>query len=102
MKTRYAITAKAYDKRGRLLGVGCNSYTKTHPLQAHFAKMAGEPYRKNLHAEIAAILKVGDKKIHKLQIFRFDKEDRPALSAPCKTCQEAIRAYGIKKVEYSL
>ena len=54
MKARQFIIAKCYDKRGQLLSVGVNSYTKTHPLQAYFAKKVGHSERQFLHAEIHA------------------------------------------------
>jgi len=39
----FNLTATLYDKRGRKLAVGTNSYTKTHPLQGKFAVEAGKP-----------------------------------------------------------
>lgn len=102
MKTRYKITAKAYDKRGRLVSTGENSYKKTHPIQAHFAKLAGEDYKTKLHAEISAILRAGDKRIHRIEIFRFDKNGNRVNAMPCRTCQKAIEAYKIKEVCYTV
>jgi hypothetical protein len=37
----YEITAMAYNKKGRLIAVGKNSYFKTHPLQAKYSAKAG-------------------------------------------------------------
>jgi tRNA(Arg) A34 adenosine deaminase TadA len=91
-KKRYLIKATCYDKRGRKLSQGVNSYTKTHPIQAYFAQRVGEPMKKYLHAEIAAIIKAGDTPIHTIEISH----------KPCKICQEAIKAYGIKRVVYAV
>lgn len=99
---RYSITAYIYDRRGRVLSVGKNSYVKTHPLQAHHAQKCGEPYRRFLHAEIHAISLCKDlTKAHRMEIFRFDSEGRPALAKPCKVCQSAIEAAGINHVEHT-
>lgn len=102
MVTKYSITAKCYDKRGRLLSTGHNSYTKTHPIQAYFAAKVGHPSRKYLHAEIAAIIKAGDKKIHRIEISRFNKQHQQRNAKPCPICKEAIKAYGIKFISWTI
>jgi len=102
MKTRHILTARAFDKKGRLLSTATNSYTKTHPIQAYFAERVGQQAKVYLHAEIAAIIKAGDKKIHKLVITRFNPRTHKALNAaPCPICQEAIKAYGIELVSFT-
>lgn len=98
---KYFINARCYDKRGKLLSVAFNSYTKTHPLQAYFAQRVNLPEKEYLHAEIAAILKAKGKKIHRIVVERFDKHGQPALAKPCLICNEAIKAYGIKVVEFT-
>lgn len=101
MTQRYEIRAICYDKKGSKLSVGYNSYNKTHPLQKYFANRVGHTHKEYLHAEIAAILKAKDKKIHRIVVERFDKHGRPALAKPCPICNEAIKAYGIKVVEFT-
>ena len=54
-KKRFNIVATVYDKRGRKLTEGTNSYTKTHTLQAKFAVQVGLDDKVFLHAEIAEI-----------------------------------------------
>jgi deoxycytidylate deaminase len=93
-KKRYIITAECYDKRGKLLSYATNSYKKTHPIQKHFAELAGEPARIYLHAEILAILRAGQQPIHTLVI----KNTNGYHSDPCPTCRKAIEAYGIKQL----
>lgn len=101
-KKRFSVTAIIYDKRGRVLSVGQNSYVKTHPLQAAYARRAGEPYKVYLHAEIHAITRCPDlSKAHKIAVFRFDEEGSPADAEPCKICQSAITGAGIKYVEFT-
>lgn len=99
---KYSIKAICYDKRGRIISIGTNSYSKTHPIQAYFAKKTKEDYKIYLHAEIDAILKAKGKNIHKIHVIRFDKNGNQALAAPCKTCMEAIKAFGVKEISYTL
>lgn len=102
MKIRPILTARCYDKKGRLLSTATNNYKKTHPLQAYFASKVGQPAKIYLHAEIAAIIKAGDKQIHKLVITRYNPKTHKALNAkPCPVCQEAIKAYGISLVSWT-
>lgn len=102
MNKRYQITAIIYDKRGRVLSVGQNSYVKTHPLQAHHARIAGEPHRYYLHAEVHAIARCQDlTKAHRIKIFRFLENGTPGNAKPCKVCESAITSAGIKVVEHT-
>lgn len=102
MTKRYSLTAIIYDKRGRVMSVGKNSYVKTHPLQAAHAELAGEPYKVFLHAEIHAISLCRDlKKAHSMKIFRFLENGSPADARPCSVCCSAIKAAGIKIVTHT-
>jgi len=102
MTKRYQITAIIYDKRGRVMSVGKNSYVKTHPLQAAHAKRAGEPNKVFLHAEIHAISLCRDlTKAHSMKIFRFLEDGSPALARPCVVCNSAIKASGIEIVDHT-
>lgn len=99
---RYNITAIIYDKRGRVLSVGKNSYIKTHPLQAQHAREAGEPHKVFLHAEVHAISRLKDlTRAHSMKIFRFLEDGSPALARPCRVCQSAIKAAGIEVVDHT-
>ena len=97
----FQITAKCYNKRGRLISVGTNSYRKTHPVQQHFASQVGLPEKIYMHAEIAALLKAGQKKVHKIVVERFDVNGNPALAEPCPICKAAIKAWGVAYVEHT-
>ena len=102
MSKRQSITAMIYDKRGRVLSVGQNSYAKTHPQQKKYAEMMGEPHKEFLHAEISAIVKCFDlKKAYKISVFRFNGDGSPALAKPCKICESAIKAAGIKVITHT-
>jgi len=100
MKTRYFIYATAINKHGTTISKGKNSYTKSHPLQAYFAKKVGRPEQIYLHAEIQCILNAKGDEIYELKI---ERDDRKSLrnAKPCPICMEAIRAFGIKKITYT-
>ncbi len=100
-KSRYDIRAYCYDKRGRLISEGRNNYDKTHPLQAHFAKIVGEEDKIYLHAEISALLRSRGKQVHKIHVERIQNE-ATALAEPCPICMEAIKAFGVKVISYTL
>jgi deoxycytidylate deaminase len=97
---RYEVVAYAYNKKGRLLSVGKNSYTKTHPLQAKFAKIAGKEAAIYLHAELDALIKATEQ-VHTLIVERSDKDGKPANSRPCPSCQEAIKHFKVQEVFYT-
>jgi deoxycytidylate deaminase len=101
-KTRFDITAFIYDKRGRILSVGKNSYYKTHPLQYRHACKVGLPHKQFLHAEIHAIARCKRlDKAHKIVVMRFDSEGRPRNAKPCPVCESAILAAGINIIEHT-
>jgi tRNA(Arg) A34 adenosine deaminase TadA len=96
------ITAIIFDKRGRPLSIGQNSYAKTHRMQAELAEKVGLPDKIFLHGEIAAIVKCKDlSKAHKIFVSRYDKNGKPMNAKPCPICQEAIKLAGIRFTEYT-
>lgn len=100
-KQRQHIIATIYDKKGNILAKETNSYIKTHPTQAHYAALAGNPKAIYLHAEIAALVKC--KGIpYKIHIERRHKNGVLANAEPCPICKLAIKAAGIKYIEYSI
>ena len=101
-KKRFSIKATVYDKRGRVLTTGENSYDKTHPLQAKFAVQVGLDDKIYLHSEISALSKL--KKHHKpyrIVVERYKENGDPALARPCPVCQAAIESHGITLVEWT-
>jgi len=102
MTTRQNLTAIIYDRRGRVISVGKNSYVKTHPLQARFAAKAGRPEAIYLHAEVDALVRLKDwSHAHKIVITRVGKSGDTLLAKPCESCQRAIEMAGIKVVEHT-
>ena len=98
------VVAKIYDKKGRLLATGHNSYTKTHPRQAHYARLAGFERKNYLHAEIAAILRAfhSTSRAYSIRVERRSRKGNLALARPCAICMLAIKEAGIKQITYSV
>ena len=98
----FHIKATSYDKRGKILSVGHNSYIKTHPKMYEYALKMNQPYKIFLHAEIAALIKIRNGEPFKIFIERYGKNGEPKLAAPCPICLEAIRQAGIQRIEYTI
>lgn len=96
------IKATIFDKRGRVLAIGYNSYEKTSPVQAQYSKRVNQPARIYLHAEIAALVKVKHGTPYKIKIERYDRFGEPKMAAPCPICSLAIKEAGIKFIEYTV
>lgn len=103
MSKQVDITAIIYDKRGRVVSLGKNSFIKTHPQQAKFCNKAKEdPHKVYLHAEVAAIVKCRHlDKAHKIVVMRYNKNGEPVNCKPCPACQLAIAHAGIKRIEHT-
>ena len=88
-------------RKGRIISVGVNSFTKSSNLQRSCATAAGKPMATFLHAEIDALLGTGGKLADTLVVIRLNKRGIPMLAKPCPICQLAIQRYGVKNVEHS-
>jgi tRNA(Arg) A34 adenosine deaminase TadA len=100
-KTKHSILARCFDRKGKLISSAVNSYTKSHPIQAYFAKQVGHPAKIYLHAEIHALIKAGDKQVYKIVIMRVGKNHKPLNAKPCPICQAALKAYGVQIISYT-
>lgn len=102
-RSEQRLAAICVDRKGKVLGKGTNSYTRTHTLQRHFAILAGLPEEKMfLHAEVQALLRSKDKQVHTLYVARLLKDNSEGLAKPCPACIEALKAFGVQKVVYTL
>ena len=90
------------DKRNRVVSVGYNSYTKSHPQQQRWGELTGNPHMCYVHSEFSALKKDKHKKGYKIYIARVDSENRPVYSKPCKACEEMLKNSHLKAVEYTL
>lgn len=82
-------------RNNRVYSAGVNSYTKTHPRQSFFGKLAGQPNREYLHAEVAALLRA-PKDVDTLLVVRINKRGDFACAKPCPVCELAIKAFNPK------
>lgn len=96
------ITAIIYDKKGKVLSVGKNSYVKTHPKQARHANKVGLPEKVFLHAEMDAIIRCRNlNKAHRILVTRITRNGKYGNAKPCPVCSSAIKEAGIKNVEWT-
>jgi len=95
------ICACLYDKKGKVISSGVNSFSKSHPLQEKFGCT---PYKIFLHAEIDAIVKAlrknEDLSGFRLAIARVCGDSSDAQAFPCDGCIEALGSYGCDSVTY--
>jgi tRNA(Arg) A34 adenosine deaminase TadA len=101
MSRVHVLKASVFDKKGRLIASATNQYKKSHPIQAHFAKLAGLPERQYLHAEIAALLRCKTKQPYSIHVERYKRNGSPALAAPCPVCLQAIKAWKVQQITYT-
>ena len=100
--SKHQVTAIIYDRRGRVLSVGQNSYVKTHPLQWHHAVKTGHPHKQYLHAEISAIVRCRNLgKAWRMWVSRVGRDGQFRLAKPCPVCESAIKAAGITIVDHT-
>lgn len=98
---KHDVTAIIYDKKGKVLSIGKNSYVKTHTIQAKHADAVGLPHKKFLHAEIAAIIRCKSiERAHRIFVSRTTKTGF-GLAKPCPVCEHAISVAGIAVVEHT-
>ena len=99
---RFTVTAIIYSKKGRVLSIGKNSYTKTHTYQAKIAESVGEPFKIFLHAEIHAITRLKDiNKAYRISVFRYNADGNPVNAKPCQICAHALKQTPIKRIEHT-
>ena len=104
MVRRQHLSAIIYDKRGRIISKGKNSYEKTHPIQAKFATKAGLPLKQTIHAEIDSIIRCDNpEKAHKIYIEREMRDGSKGLAKPCPICELAIKVMlpNLKIIEHT-
>ena len=88
---RVRTVAVFTDKRYNVLSVAGNTYVKTHPQQASWAKKRGSPDKQCLHAEMrAAIMLAKSGKANNakfLYVAAVSEAGNVLLAKPCAVCQ---------------
>lgn len=100
MSKRQEHVAIAYDKRGKVISIGRNSYVRSNKTQRKYARLAGKPDSVFLHAEIDALVRARGKCIHTMFVSRVTPTGY-ALSKPCNICQQALKDFGVKHVRWT-
>jgi deoxycytidylate deaminase len=99
---KHNVTAIIFSKKGRVLSIGRNNYTKTHPLQAFYASKVNEPSKQFLHAEIDAIIRCNHLDLaHSIHVYRFGKRGEKRIAKPCSVCMSAIEKTNIKHILFT-
>ena len=101
-RKRFELQATCYDKKGKVLSTGKNSYRKSHPLMKFLYEKAGDSEHKvAIHAELQAVLRAGDTQVASIFVERYDAHGNPRLAKPCKTCQQMLKAFGVQEIRYT-
>jgi len=87
-------------KRNKIITTAVNLETKSHPLQAKFAKRAGLWQKIYLHSEIHALIKAKED-ADTIVVARVNPQNKLRNSCPCKICSLAIEEAGIQNIYYS-
>ncbi len=87
-------------KRNRVLSVGWNNMSKSHPLQQ---KYCDHDHALGLHAEVHSCLGVSLPELNgaNMYVARVLRDGTLALAKPCRVCQRFLISVGIRKVTYT-
>lgn len=75
---KHRIIAFGLNKKGNVISVGMNSYTKTHPKQKKYSLRCGNFYAEYLHAEISCLVKA-KQPIYRIVIIRLNNRGETRL-----------------------
>jgi len=76
-------------RKGKILAIGYNSYTRSHAFQRRVGRLSHEPEKKYLHAEVAALLRCRVPP-DTLMVGRLSKRGELVMARPCDCCRLAI------------
>jgi len=97
------VCAIITNKKGHIISIAVNSYSKTSPFMYKYAKQVGLDDKIYWHAECKAIKQLMSlKQAHKIYIARATKTDKIGLAAPCPVCAAAIKDAGIASIEFTI
>lgn len=86
--------------KNKVIVSATNLETKSHPIQARFAKRVGLDPKIYLHAEIAALVKCREE-CDTIVVARVNPQNKLRNSKPCPICSLALKEAGITKIHYS-
>lgn len=94
----HSIGCAVFDRKGRVLAIGCNKLHHTHPFLRRYNK------HKTMHAETNAIFSIRHKhdlKGTSILVYRETKDGELAMAKPCEMCISIIKLFGIKRIFYT-
>lgn len=102
---QHRIGCVVVDKH-HIIGSGCNSRTKCHPIQAEIdTKRYGCQCRGAVHAETAALIPLIARRYDlsnaSIYLYRQHKNGVEAISRPCSGCRSLLSACGISNIFYT-
>jgi tRNA(Arg) A34 adenosine deaminase TadA len=86
--------------KNKIIVSATNLETKSHPLQAKFAKRVGLDPKIYLHAEIAALVKCREE-CDTIVVARVNPQHKLRMAKPCPICELALREAGVSKIHYT-
>lgn len=97
--TRYLHSSVILDRQGRIIGTGVNHYTGSKVI----ADDTGLPLNKTIHSEIAALHKVGIRKLGGATMINYARTKVATnMAYPCPICMTLIKQLGFRKLMYSV
>lgn len=98
----HRVAAIITNKRGIPVSTGINQPSRTHPIQAWYAKSAGLADKVYLHAEMHSLIRNKSDDAHTMYVLRLGRGGQIRMARPCEICQTAILASeDIEEVYYS-
>lgn len=100
---KHRVCAIITDKKGRIISIAANSYTKSSPVMHRYAQSVGLDDKIYWHAECKAIHQIANiKRAHKIYVARVTRKGAIGTAAPCPICAAAIKDAGIKVIEHTV
>jgi tRNA(Arg) A34 adenosine deaminase TadA len=105
MQTGRAFHTTFVLSKSKVLTIGINDYTKTHPLTHEYTSRFANrhDYIAGLHSEISAITKMGEVEFWDYDFVnvRIMNTGELGMSRPCHNCHAIVQKYGYNKFYYS-
>jgi len=98
---RMRVGAMTLDNKGRILSIGFNSYTKSHPLM--YTNRYFDGHKIYLHAEVDALVKARNKGVtaRYMIIARIGAKGDLKLAKPCIRCMYQLALSELDSVYYT-
>jgi len=92
-------------RKNRIIALGCNDYTKTHPLTINYQNRFNNSFKyiSGIHSEsrIISRLKMDDLSDFTFVNIRIMNDGNLGMSAPCVNCHQLLLTYNANKLFYS-